>query len=130
MIQIEQLREVMNKVSAEKGEFILFGLFLREEDTDKWDLVISAPWLEEGKLRGLGEFVKRMAAIIGEEELLTLSRIVTLNQDDPSLKAILKDVQVDNDLVVMQGSNLFGLPIKEAYILRAKRPLKSSSEAA
>lgn len=121
MIQIEKLRRVMNEVSAEKGEFVLFGIFLREEAPDKWDLVISAPWLEEGKLKGLGEFVEKAASIVGEEELLTLSRIVTLNHDDPNLQTILRSVQVNNGPAEIWNSNFFGLEIKHAYILRAKR---------
>ncbi|MBS1789481.1 MAG: hypothetical protein JST85_17285 [Acidobacteria bacterium] len=130
MIQINQLRQIKNKVEAEKGEFVLFGLFLRDEAVDKWDLVVSAPWLEKDKMKGLGEFVKKMASVVGEDEVLTLSRIVTLNHDDPSLEAILQDVQVENDLVEMQGHNLFGLPISQAYILQAKQPLSMGSMAA
>src|ERR1041384_295079 len=121
MIQIDKLRRVMEEVSAERGEFELFGLFLREEAQDKWDLVISAPWLEEGKLEALGEFVEKAASIIGEQELLTLSRIITLNHDDPNLNAILEAVQVDDGLRELSNPNFFGLEIKRAYILRAKR---------
>lgn len=118
----------MNEVSAEKGEFVLFGLFLREEAQDKWDLVVSAPWLEESKLKGLGEFVKKAASIVGQQELLVLSRIVTLNHDDPSLDAILKMVQIDNGPAEIRNSNFFGLEIKHAYILRAKRGAESESK--
>jgi len=89
----------MKDISAEKGEFVLFGLFLREEAPDKWDLVISAPWLAAGKLKALGEFVEKATTIVGKQELLALSRIVTLNHDDPNLEAILKTVQVDNGLL-------------------------------
>jgi hypothetical protein len=130
MIQLQQLRRVMNEIAKEKGEFVLFGLFLRDEAMDKWDLVISAPWLEEGKLKGLGEFVEKMATIVGEEQLLSFSRIVTLNHDEPSLKAILGEVQVENDFVEMKGNNLFGLPINHAYILQAKPQLSIGSKAA
>lgn len=124
MIQIDKLRRVMEEVSAEKGEFVLFGLFLREEAQDKWDLVMSAPWLEEGKLKALGEFVEKAASIVGEEELLTLSRIVTLNHDDPNLDAILEAVQVDNGPLELWNRDFFGLEIKHVYILRAKRSRK------
>ncbi len=121
MIQIEKFRKVMNQVSAEKGDFVLFGLFLTEESPDRWDLVISAPWLEKGKLKALGEFAEKLSSIIGQEEVLSLSKIVTLNHDDPSLKAILKSIQVENDEIVLRNNNLFGLEVKQAYILRAKR---------
>ncbi|HYH85713.1 MAG TPA: hypothetical protein VEX60_09530 [Pyrinomonadaceae bacterium] len=119
MIQIDKLRRLMEVVSAERGEFVLFGLFLREEAQDKWDLVISAPWLEDGKLKALGEFVEKAASIVGEKEFLTLSRIVTLNHDDPNLKKILETVQVDDDPLELWNTNFFGLEIKHAYILRA-----------
>jgi hypothetical protein len=125
MIPIDKLHRVMEEVSAERGEFELFGLFLREEAQDKWDLVMSAPWLEEGKLKALGEFVEKAASIIGEQELLSLSRIVTLNHDDPNLNAILEAVQVDDGLRELSNPNFFGLEIKRAYILRAKRSRKT-----
>jgi hypothetical protein len=121
MILINKLRRVMEEVSAEKGEFTLFGLFLREEAQDKWDLVVSAQWLEEGKLKALSEFVEKTASIIGEEDFLLLSRIVTLNHDDPNLKRILETVQVDGNPLELRDTNFFGVEIKRAYILRAKK---------
>ena len=65
MIQIEKFRRAMQDISATRGEFILFGLFLREEAPDKWDLVISAPWLETDKLKALREFVEKATPIVG-----------------------------------------------------------------
>src|SRR5437764_13878109 len=121
MIDIEKLRKVMNQVSAEKGDFVLFGLFLSEESPDRWDLVVSAPWLEKGRLKALGEFVEILSSIVGQKDIHSLSKIVTLNHDEPSLKAILRTVQVENVPIVLQDNNLFGLEVKQAYILRAKR---------
>jgi hypothetical protein len=121
MIQINKLRRLMEEVSAEKGEFTFFGLFLREEAQDKWDLLVSAPWLEEGKLKALGEFVEKAASIIGEGDFLLLSRIVTLNHDDPNLKKILETVQVDGSPLELWDTNFFGVEIKRAYILHAKK---------
>lgn len=119
----------MDKVVSEKGDFTLFGLFLREDAPDKWDLVVSAPWLEEGKLKALGEFVEKISSILGEQELLTLSRIVTLTKNDPALEAILKAGEVKNGPVEVRDSSFFGLPIKHGYILRAKRRRKLRSPA-
>lgn len=130
MIQIKQLQQVMNEIAQEKGEFILFGLFLRDEAVDKWDLVVSAPWLEADKLKGLREVVDKMASIVGKEQFLALARIVTLNHDEPNLKAILQEVQVENDLVEIKGPNLFGLPISHAYVLQAKPQHFVNSKAA
>ena len=129
MIQIEKFRRVMEEVSAERGEFVFFGLFLREEAPGTWDVVISAPWLGAGKLKTLGEFVEKVTAIVGKQELLTLSRIVTLNHDDPNLEAVLKAVQVDNGPLELWHPDFFGLDIKHAYILRAKQSKKPEPAA-
>jgi hypothetical protein len=129
MIDIEKLRKVMNRVSAEKGNFVFFGLFLTEEAPDRWDLVVSAPWLEKGKLKALSEFIEILSSIVGQKEVLSLSKIVTLNHDEPSLKAILKAVQVEDGPTVLQDNNLFGLEVKQAYILRARRLKEAAPKA-
>src|SRR5437870_4967346 len=121
MIDVEKLRKVMDRASAEKGDFVLFALFLTEDAPDRWDLVVSAPWLERGKLKALGEFVEILSSIVSQKEFHSLSRVVTLNHDEPSLKAILRTAQVENGPIVLQDNNLFGLEVKQAYILRAKR---------
>jgi len=121
-IDIAKLRQLMRDLSKEKGEFSLFGLFLRAEAPDKWDLVVSSPWLEVGKLRALGEFVDRLSAAIGEDQLLSISRVVTLNGDDPALETVTKAVGVEDGLVEIRDSDLFGLNIAHAYVFRAKPP--------
>ena len=83
-IDLEKLRLVMDEVTEEKGPFTLFGLFLREDAPNKWDLVVSAPWLEHGKLKALGEFAEKLAVGVGEQAVMELSRIVTVSQRGPS----------------------------------------------
>src|SRR3972149_4648130 len=50
---IEKIAILEQSISAEKGDFVLFALFLREDAQDKWDLVVSAPWLEVNKKESL-----------------------------------------------------------------------------
>jgi hypothetical protein len=129
-IDKQKLRVLMDRIAAEKGEFAFFGLFLRDEAPDKWDLVVSAPWLEKGKMKALSEFVKELASAVGEEQLLSLSRVVTLRADDPSLDAVLRNISVDGDVREIQDADLFGLKIKDAFIFRAAKPRTSPSRAA
>lgn len=55
-------------MSPKKRDFTLFGLFMRADAPGTWDLVVSAPWLEEGKLKALREFAALLAASIGDGE--------------------------------------------------------------
>ena len=122
MIQTEKLRKFMKQVEARKGRFTLFGVFLREDSPGLWDLVLAAPWLENGKLEALGEFAEQMSKTLGTDEVMSFSRIVTLNHDDPALRAILSEIGSLEKPLEKQGHDLFGLPIEHAVILRAMRP--------
>lgn len=121
MISTTKLRKAMREISAKKGEFTLFGLFMRADAPGTWDLVVSAPWLEPGKLRTLSEFTRLLSESVGEQSLRQFSRIVTLRQQDRALKAVLSAFSVDDGEIRVQRSNLFGLEIEDAIILRAKR---------
>jgi hypothetical protein len=88
MISTVKLRKAMRKIAAKKGNFTLFGLFMRADSPGTWDLVVSAPWLEQGNLKALREFTELLSREIGEQSLRQFSRIVTLNQRDPEIKAV------------------------------------------
>jgi hypothetical protein len=120
MIDIEKLRRAMRTISAKRGDFTLFALFRREDAPDGWDLVVSSSWLEEGKLKALGEFAEALKRSIGERQVRELSRIVTIKQDDPGLKAILSSIQVDDGVAEVRESVFFGLRVERAIFLRAK----------
>ncbi len=121
MIATNKLRRAMREIAAEKGEFTLFGLFMRADAPGTWDLVVSAPWLEEGKLKALGELTQMLSRTLGEKSLHQLSRVVTLDGDNPGLNAILSAFSVDDGELRVQKSTLFGLEIDDGYIFRAKR---------
>ncbi len=87
-----------------------------------WDLVVSAPWLERGKLRALGEFVKLLAKSIGKEPLSRLSRVETVSGNDPTVKFILDSMPIEDGERHIQSTDFFDLKIEEAIIFRAQRP--------
>ena len=121
MIDIEKLRRAMRDIEAKKGAFTLFALFRRENNPWGWDLVVSSRWLDQGKLKTLGEFADLLKGNIGEKQLRELSRIVTIKQDDPSLNTILSEIQVDDGAIEVRDSDFFGQQIEHAIFLLAKR---------
>lgn len=127
MISTARLRKAMRDIAAKKGNFTLFGLFMRADAPGTWDLVVSAPWLEHGKLKALGEFTALLSKEIGEQSLRQFSRIVTLNQHDPALKAVVSAFSVDDGELRVKNCNLFGLEIEDAIIIRAQRTAKADN---
>lgn len=122
MIATPILRKAMHDIADKKGPFTLFGLFMRSDAPGTWDLVVSAPWLDKGQLKATSELAELLAESIGEQALRHFSRIQTINRESPALKAILQGFSVDDGDVRVKNSNLFGLQIEEAVILRAKAP--------
>ena len=98
-----------------------FALFLREDSPDKWDLLISAVWLEHIKLKSFGEFIDGFKQIIGEEESMKLSRIVPLNRDEEGLWTILDSVRATRGIEEIRDVSFFGVGVKHGYVFRADR---------
>jgi|RhiMetdeSRZDD1v2_1073273.scaffolds.fasta_scaffold511341_3 hypothetical protein len=125
MIDIEKLRGAMRDIAAEKGPFTLFALFRREDNPWGWDLVVSSRWLDEGKLKTLGEFAELLKRAIGEKQIRELSRIATIKENDAALNKILSAIQVDDGMVELRDNSFFGLQVEHAIFLRAKRTAKT-----
>jgi len=114
----EKLALLEREVSDEKGEFSLFGLFLREDaqDEDKWDILVSALWLDADKKESLAYLAKEIQKRLEPDELLSISRIVVLERGDPILEAIHKAVNVKHGKVEVKDSNFSGIQITQACI--------------
>jgi hypothetical protein len=123
VIATNALRDAMHDIAAQKGDFTLFALFRRADALGTWDLVVSAPWIESGKLKATSEFVNLLAESIGTESLKQFARVQTVSEDSPAVKFLLANLPVDDgEFRLKSNTDLFGLEIEEAIIFRAKRP--------
>jgi hypothetical protein len=118
---IEKLASLERDIASEKGEFTLFALFLREDADDKWDLVASAPWLEANHRESLEYLVTQLRERLDTQELLSLSMIVVLEQDNPVLEAIHKTIKVRHGMAEVRDNLSFGVPLQHAYIVTSAR---------
>jgi hypothetical protein len=118
---IEKLASLERDIASEKGELSLFALFLREDADNTWDLLASAPWLEPNKRESLDYLVNQLRSRLDLQELLALSRIVLLEEDNPVLEAIHKAIKVRHGMAEVRDSISFGVPIKHAYIITSTR---------
>ena len=129
MTATHALRRAMHEIAARKGSFTLFALFMRADapfmradDPGTWDLVVSAPWLDRGKLKALGELVDLLAKSIGRQALQQFSRVEAVPGNHPSVQFILRDIPVEDGERQVQSTDLFGLEIERGIIFRAWRP--------
>jgi hypothetical protein len=118
--QVEKFRNVEKSLSESKGQFELFGLFLREDAPNKWDLLISADWARADKKASINTIVKEIRKVLSDQELLMLSRLIVLDKDNAALTAIHNAIKVEHGLTEISNSNFLGLPIKHAYLITSQ----------
>jgi len=123
---IEKFIKIEKELSEEKGEFNLFALFLREESANKWDLLVSADWILEDKSKSLKVIAGKVQEHLEKKELVNLSRIVLIEENNPALESFHKAINVEHGSSEIQDSNFFGLQIKHAFVITSR---KNTAEA-
>ena len=118
---LDRFVELERNLSAERGDFSLFALFLREDAVDKWDLVAAAPWIEADRKVALPYITRQIQQAFNSEELTRLSRVVLIDESNPGLTAINQALTVQHGKSEVLNSNFFGLQIKHAYIITSQR---------
>lgn len=112
----QKLLDMEKEVSSQKGSFRLFGLFLREDSENKWDLVVSASWIDEDKENALQYLTNQLQQRLGKEELLRISRTVIIDKDNPFLEHLKPAFKIKHSSVKMENVHIDGLTIKEAWV--------------
>lgn len=124
---IDKFKEIESSLSEEKGEFNLFALFLREDSANKWDLLVSADWIEGNKSDSLQLIAQKVQEHLEKKELLNLSRIVLIEDDNPALEAFQNAVSVDHGSAEIRESHFFGLNIKHAFVITSRKKATEAS---
>lgn len=118
---VSKFIEIERRTSSEKGEYDLFALFLREGSSDKWDILVAAEWISKNKQLALKYLSQIIQQSFNLNELLKISRIVIVEEDEPALPAIQQTVTCEHSSIEIKDSNFFGLEIKHAYLITSKR---------
>lgn len=121
---LEKLKKILVDLESEKGPILVFALFLRVDPLEKWDIVISASWLDPNDISSYKIISEKIQKNLSPTELVQLARIVILANDDPVV------LFLQNSQSVLNGhfgevsgdifSEKFGFSIKKAYLLRCQ----------
>src|SRR2546423_7817056 len=114
---VDKLTEIEKKTSTEKGEYNLFALFLREDSPNKWDILVSAKWIDKDKGEALKYLGSNIQNTLNKNELLLISKIAIIEETNPALPALQQAIDVQHGLAEIKESNFFGLQIKQAFLI-------------
>ncbi len=122
---LEKLKTVVRSLENEHGPILVFALFLREDPLEKWDIVVSATWLNSNDRLSYETIASKIQKALNSSELVQLSRIVILDSSDPVVAFLQGEVLVTNghykEVPGGTFSDKFGFTIKRAYLLRCQK---------
>jgi hypothetical protein len=122
---LQKLKNALLELEQEHGPITVCALFLREEPLQIWDIVISAPWLNAGKMESYQIIGSKIQETLSGSEIVQFSRVVILDESDPVTAFLQGSYPVSNDdIKELPGdpfSERFGFTIKRAYLLRCQK---------
>lgn len=119
---IDEFQGLEARIAAEKGDFVFFALFMREELPNRWDLMIGAPWAYADRKAAVDYVIDQIKSQMGSQALVYLSRIVVIDPHAPAVQAVNRRFPVEHGSLEVADRDFFGLTIKHAYIVTSKQP--------
>ncbi len=126
---LNKLKSVVQSFEGEHAPILLCALFLRKESFEKWDIVVSAPWLNSSEEKSYEIIISKVRSILTPSEVVRISRIIILDDNDPVV-AFFQDScllegeefkESPKDFSVDPFSLKFGFVIIKAYMIRCHR---------
>lgn len=122
---LEKLKQLVLSLEREHGPILIFALFLREDPLEKWDVVVTASWLNASDMNSYKLISSNLQKILTNEELMELARIVVLDQNDSVVSFFQENFSVTNGSYEEIAGDLFsarfGFSIKRSYLLRCQK---------
>lgn len=119
---VEKFRNILEKMRRERGELSLFALMRMDELTDKWTVVLSAPWATEGNVDIFKYVLGCIKDALLPEELATIARIGIYSKTDHFIQLMFSY----NSGASLLNQPLNGNKIHEGYIIESNAGLETS----
>lgn len=126
---IENIKEVDKLISKEKGNFNLFGIFIREGLNGKWDILASADWISynnEGE--ALKYFIQKLKKKLSEDDIMKIASIILLEPKEPFVKSINNSINTLHSAIKINGDYFNDLFIQNAFIFTSQKQQTSKKK--
>lgn len=118
---VPKLKTVEQRLSKKRGRFWIFALLQREDSSGKWDLLVSAAWLQEEDRQSLDHIIAALEQEFDRDDFLQLSRIVVLNPDNPVVQELSLAFSQEHRPTFIQNITVNGMQFVQGVIITSRR---------
>lgn len=118
---VSEFVKIEKKIAKENGGFTLFGIFQRESPEEKWDVVVSAPWLNRNERKNWLYIIESIESVLGKQGLLKLSKVELLDDKDHFVKAVNSAFNVEHKPVEIWNRTFNGISVDHGYIITSRK---------
>ncbi len=117
---VEKFKIILNRLKKQ-GEIFLFAILKMDELTDKWSVLLSAPWITEENRKDIFVDVRKLIKeIMTDEEAAGIARIVIAMKDEHLVQELLEKKAGDY-IGGTESVKVNGNLVHEAYILESNK---------
>lgn len=121
---VEKFKAILVRVIQDKGPVSVFAIIKMDEITDRWSVLLSAPWInsenESEVFRYLAGLIR---ADLAEEERASIARIGIFAPDEHIIRLFLDSVSVaEGSVATLKDVRLNGYKVHEAYVFASSKP--------
>jgi len=119
---VEKFKTIVEKIRQEKGELNLFALMKMDEIADKWTVILSAPWSQEGNADNFKYILDTIKSNLTTEEVSTIARVAIYPKTNHLIDLLLKF----NAGASIVNQPINGNQIHEGYVIISNPSLNES----
>jgi hypothetical protein len=119
---LKPFAQLADEIEDERGPLTLLALLEREDEQDRWDLIVSAPWIAGVTIENIEYILAKMKQYLSPKERESVANIILLRPDEPTVRTIIKGSQpvTSSSRILYPEINLVyinGMLITRGYIL-------------
>ncbi|MBU4210782.1 hypothetical protein KKC08_01635 [Patescibacteria group bacterium] len=118
---VKIFKEILEEIVSRKGEVNLFAILKMDEYTEKWTVILSAPWVNDENTRECFLLLRTfMIKKFSREEMDKIARMGVFTKDEHIITELLK---FKEGTVIEEDEKINGNLVHEAHILASNSSL-------
>jgi hypothetical protein len=116
---LKELKIVYNELLSEKESLLFLALFSRKDEENRWDLIISANWIEAGRTREVVKLLLEKFKKQGVDYSEYIENIVVLNHSDNFLHHLAAAYKNKGEKIIKEKDGVCTIKLFDDFQIKA-----------